>query len=44
MFAQVMAGFAAEEGESTTMIIDATYLNAHRTVTSLVAQKGGAGA
>ena len=31
----MMAGLAAEHGEQTTVMIDATYLKAHRTATSL---------
>jgi len=36
-----MAGLAAEHGEEKTVMIDATYLKAHRTATSLAAKKGG---
>jgi hypothetical protein len=37
----MMAGLAAEHGEKTTVMIDATYLKAHRTATSMAAKKGG---
>jgi len=33
---------AAEHGEQKTVMIDATYLKAHRTATSLAAKNGGA--
>lgn len=36
----MMTGLAAEHGEEKTMMIDATYLEAHRTAISMVAQKG----
>ena len=42
IFAQIMAGLAAEHGETKTVMIDATYLKAHRTASSLGAKKGGA--
>lgn len=42
IFAQTMAGLAAEHGETKTVMIDATYLKAHRTASSLGAKKGGA--
>lgn len=32
----------SENGEKKTVMIDATYLKAHRTATSLAAKKGGA--
>ena len=38
-----MVGLAAEHGEEKTVMIDATYLKAHRTATSMVAEKGGRG-
>ena len=41
IFAQMMTGLAAERGEKKTVMIDATYLNAHRTATSLSVKKGG---
>jgi len=37
----MMAGLAAEHGEQKTVMIDATYLKAHRTASSLRATKGG---
>ena len=40
VFAQIMAGPAAEHGEEKTVMIGATYLKAHRTATSLAAKKG----
>ena len=42
IFARIMVGLAAEHGEKTTVMIDATYLKAHRTATSMAAKKGGA--
>ncbi len=44
VFARMMSGLAAEHGEEKTVMIDATYLKAHRTATSLAAKKGGAAA
>ncbi len=44
VFARMMAGLAAEHGEETTMMIDARYLKAHRTASSLGVKKGGVGA
>ena len=41
VFARMMVGLAAEHGEKKTVMIDPTYLKAHRTETSLGAQKGG---
>jgi transposase len=41
IFARMMAGPAAEHGEKTTVMIDATYLKAHRTATSMASKKGG---
>jgi transposase len=41
IFARMMAGLAAERGEKGTVMIDATYLKAHRTASSLAAKKGG---
>ena len=41
IFAQLMAGLAAEHGEKTTVMIDATYPKAHRTASRLGAKKGG---
>ncbi len=40
IFARMMVGLAAEHGEDKTVLIDATYLKAHRSATSLVAKKG----
>ena len=40
VFARMMAGLAAEHGEEKTVMIDATYLKAHRTATSLGVKKG----
>ena len=37
----MMTGLAAEHGEDKTVMIDATYLKAHRTATSLSVKKGG---
>lgn len=42
IFAQIMIGLAAESSEEKTAMIDATYLEAHRTATRLAAKKGGA--
>ena len=36
----MMVGLAAEHGEEKTVMIDATYLKAHRTATSMAAKKG----
>ena len=44
IFARMMAGLAAEHGEETTVIIDATYLKAHRTAISIAVKKGGVAA
>jgi transposase len=40
IFAQMMMGLAAEHGEEKTVMIDATYLIAHRTASSLGIKKG----
>ncbi|WP_422050534.1 transposase [Shimia sp.] len=37
VFARTLAGLAAEHGERKTIMIDATYLKAHRTTTSMAA-------
>lgn len=37
----MMEGLASEGGEQKTIMIDATYLKAHRTASSLRAKKGG---
>ncbi len=42
VFAGMMAGLAAEHGEQKTVMIDATYLKAHRTATGMGVKKGGA--
>jgi transposase len=42
VFAKMMAGLAAGHGEKKTVMIDATYLKAHRTASSLGVKKGGA--
>ncbi len=42
VFARIMAGLAAEHGEETTIMIDATHLKVHRTSSSLRMKKGGA--
>ena len=42
VFARMMEGLAAADPEPTTIMIDATYLKAHRTATSLRSKKGGA--
>ena len=41
IFARMMAGLAAEHVEEMTVMIDATYLKAHRTATGLGVKKGG---
>lgn len=43
VFAWIMMGLAAESAVSKTIMIDATYLKAHRTASSLRVKKGGAG-
>ncbi|MEZ5725438.1 MAG: IS5 family transposase [Paracoccaceae bacterium] len=43
VFARIMMGLAAESAEHKTIMIDATYLKAHRTASSLRVKKGGAG-
>lgn len=44
IFAQMMVGLAADHGETKTVMIDATYLKAHRTATSMGVKKGGVAA
>ena len=44
VFARILAGLAAEHGERKTVMIDATYLKAHRTASSLGVKKGGVAA
>jgi len=41
VFARIMTGLAAEGSENKTIMIDATYLKAHRTASSLGVKKGG---
>ena len=41
IFGRIMARLAAEHGEEKTVMIDATYLKAHRTATSMGVKKGG---
>jgi transposase len=41
VFARMMEGLASEGTEHKTIMIDATYLKAHRTASSLWAKKGG---
>ncbi len=43
VFARIMEGLASEAAEHKTVMIDATYLKAHRTASSLAVKKGGAG-
>ena len=42
VFARIMVGLATERAEHKTIMIDATYLKAHRTASSLCVKKGGA--
>jgi transposase len=42
VFARIMTGLASESAEQTTIMMDATYLKAHRTASSLRVKKGGA--
>ena len=44
VFARIMVGLAAESADPKTIMIDATYLKAHRTACSLRAKKGGVAA
>ncbi len=44
IFARMMAGLASEHGDEKTVMIDATYLKAHRTTTSMGVKKAGADA
>ena len=41
VFARMMDGLASEAAVPKTVMIDATYLKAHRTATSLRSKKGG---
>ncbi|RBW54940.1 IS5 family transposase [Ruegeria sp. A3M17] len=43
VFTRIMAGLAAEAPDYKTISIDATYLKAHRTASSLLVEKGGRG-
>ena len=40
IFAAMMAGLAADHGEKKTVMIDATYLKAHRTASSSAVKRG----
>ena len=42
VFARMMEGFSSEAATPKTVMIDATYLKAHRTASSLGVKKGGA--
>ena len=42
VFARIMVGLAAESADHKTIMIDATYLKAHRTASSLCVKKGAA--
>ena len=42
-FARIMTGLAVEAADEKTIMIDATYLKAHRRASSLRVKKGGAG-
>jgi transposase len=42
VFARIMEGLAAEGADRKTIMMDATYLKAHRTASSLRAKKRGA--
>ena len=44
VFARIMVGLATERAEHKTIMIDATYLKAHRTASSLRVKKEGADA
>jgi hypothetical protein len=41
VFARIMEGLASEGTEQNTIMIDATYLKAHRVASSLRTKKGG---
>jgi transposase len=43
VFTRMMEGLAAVDAEPKTVMIDATYLKAHRTASSLRVKKGGLG-
>ena len=44
VFARMMEGLSAQKAESQTVMIDAIYLKAHRTASSLGVKKGTSGA
>ena len=44
VFARMMLGLAQADADPSTLMIDATYLKAHRTASSLRLKKGGASA
>lgn len=44
VFSGMMERLASEGGQGKVVMIDATYLNAHRTASSIRAKEGGAGA
>lgn len=44
VFARFILGLASESAQHKTVMIDATYLKAHRTASSLSVKKGGADA
>ena len=41
VFARILTGLSAEGTEHKTIMMDATYLKAHRTASSLAVKKGG---
>ena len=41
VFARIMEGLAEDAADHKTIMIDATYLKAHRTASSLRLKKGG---
>ena len=41
VFARIFEGLASEVADRKTVMIDATYLKAHRTASSLRSKKGG---
>lgn len=43
-FSRIMQGLAAEAAARKTVMIDATYLKAHRTASGLAVKQGGAAA
>lgn len=42
VFARIMEGLASDAAEQKTVMIDATYVKAHRPASSLALEKGGA--